>query len=69
MKNFVIEITSVPDRKKLVAEIWYNDQMIAEINQEKEELELEFYIKENTSLSYELFCKDIKEAKERLIKG
>lgn len=43
MKNYKIEITSMPDREHLVAEIWYEDQMIAELNQEEEALELQFY--------------------------
>ena len=68
MIDYEILITSPPDREELVAEIWYSNEMIAEINQEKEELELEFYIKENTSFNYELFCKVLKEAKEKLLK-
>lgn len=29
--SFVIEIASTPDRDQLVAEIWWNDQMVAEL--------------------------------------
>ena len=31
--TFVIELTSNPDRDDLVAEIWWNDQMVAEVRQ------------------------------------
>ena len=44
MKTLTIEIVSPPDKENLVAEIWQDDQMIAEINQEKKQLELEIYI-------------------------
>lgn len=29
--TFVVEIASSPDRDDLVAEIWWNDQMVAEV--------------------------------------
>jgi hypothetical protein len=29
--SFVVEIASGPDRDGLVAEIWWNDQMVAEV--------------------------------------
>jgi len=38
-----ITLASPPDRDKLVAEIFLGDQQWAEINQEKEVLEVEFY--------------------------
>ena len=31
MMSFVIEIASSPDRDELVAEIWWNEQMVAEL--------------------------------------
>jgi hypothetical protein len=31
--SFVVEIASSPDRDTLVAEIWWNDQMVAEVRQ------------------------------------
>ena len=30
--NFTIEIASVPDRDDVVAEIWWGDAMVAELN-------------------------------------
>jgi hypothetical protein len=42
--RLTVEIASVPDREALVAEIWDNDRMIAEINRERDDqLTLEFY--------------------------
>ena len=32
MKKFEILITDVPDRENLVAEVWYGETLIAEIN-------------------------------------
>jgi hypothetical protein len=43
MSKFIIEITSVPDRENLVVEIWYDENLIAEINQEKDDLEIDLY--------------------------
>ena len=36
MSKFKIEISSVPDRENLVSEIWHNEILVAEINQENE---------------------------------
>ena len=44
MENFKIEISSVFDKENLVAEIWYNEILVAELNQEKDNLEIEFYL-------------------------
>lgn len=38
MSNFKIVLSSVLDRENLVAEIWYNELLVAEINQEKVQL-------------------------------
>ncbi|MDY0086425.1 MAG: hypothetical protein RBR84_10945 [Bacteroidales bacterium] len=69
MKEFEILITSPPDRENLVAEIWQDDQMIAEINQEGGVLGLEIYAtKEGTiKLKYNDFIEALKKAKEKLI--
>ncbi|MBQ0738835.1 hypothetical protein [Aquimarina celericrescens] len=70
MRKFKIEITSVPDREELVAEIWEGDTMVAELNQEdKDNLKLEIYSnKENRiSLDYLDFVEALKVAKEKLL--
>lgn len=71
MKNLTIEITSPPDRENLVAEIWFGNQMIAEINQENENLGLEIFADENgkLELGYDAFYEALKKAKERLVGG
>ena len=66
MRKFEIEIVSVLDRNKLVAEIWYEKKLIAEINQETESLEIELYAQEKVSLNYDEFLKTLEVAKNRL---
>ena len=38
-----VEIASPPDRERIVAEIWLDDEMIAEVNAETEKLVVELY--------------------------
>jgi hypothetical protein len=68
MSNFIIEIASAIDREKLVAEIWLNDNLIAEINQENQTLELEIYF-EQKKINFELdnFILALQKAKDKLI--
>lgn len=66
MRKFKVEIASVPDRENLVAEIWYGDHLIAEINQESEDLEIEIYSAEKLKLPYQLFYEALQKAKDRL---
>ena len=68
MKTLTIEIVSPPDKENLVAEIWQDDQMIAEINQEKETLELEIYINKTGKIKLEFnnFIDTLKKAKKIL---
>jgi hypothetical protein len=41
--KFRITIASPPDREKLVAEVFFDDEQVAEINQEADELQVEIY--------------------------
>ncbi|GEM_PF-879219 len=68
MKTLTIEIVSPPDKENLVAEIWQDDQMIAEINQEKETLELEFFVNKTGKIKLEFndFIDTLKKAKKIL---
>jgi len=34
--SFVVEVASPPDRDDLVAEIWWNDQQVAEVRQSRD---------------------------------
>jgi hypothetical protein len=46
--SFTIEIVSVPDRDGLVAEVWFGDAMVAELQRSvRGELRLEIYPSES----------------------
>ncbi|MFC3198192.1 hypothetical protein ACFOET_11275 [Parapedobacter deserti] len=45
MEKLTVEIASPPDRDDLVAELWLDGKMVAEINQESNELEIEYTLK------------------------
>jgi len=67
--SYSIEIASVSDREKLVAEIWLDDNMIAEINHENENLELQIYSEEKMlSVNYDDFILILEKAKKLLMK-
>lgn len=68
MKEFKIEITSVPDRSNLVAEIWYGGHLLAEINQEEEELKVELYNTQKSIFIFKDFIAALEEAKHKLLK-
>lgn len=42
-KKFTVEIASVPDRDSLVAEIWFNNMMLAELSNHNGKAILEIY--------------------------
>lgn len=69
MSKFKIEITSIEDRDNLVAEIWYDETMIAEINQERNILELELYNLNRFSCNLQEFLNTLETAKRKLIGG
>lgn len=67
--SFVIEIASVPDRDEVVAEIWYNDEMVAEMRQDNGETILEIYGKESGapwSFKLQEWLRALDEAEKRL---
>ncbi len=68
MKEFEILITSPPDRENLVAEIWYNEILVAEINQETEKLEIEFYLNDKIIFELDEFLEALEKAKIKIIK-
>jgi hypothetical protein len=67
MSQFKIEIASVPDRENLVAEIWYSEVLIAEINQEKENLEIQLYPVDRISVKLEEYLDALHTAKKDLL--
>lgn len=63
-------ISSPPDREKLVAEIFFGDTQWAEINQEREVLDVEFYPRpdgEPWRIEYQNAMQALVEAKRRLV--
>jgi hypothetical protein len=66
MKKLTVEIVSVDDRVNLVAEIWLDKILIAEINSESESLVIELYPTEIVSISFCEFIEALNTAKERL---
>jgi hypothetical protein len=66
MKEFEILITSPPDRENLVAEIWHNEILVAEINQETDNLEIEFYLNEKIAFELDDFLITLKIAKRKI---
>lgn len=67
MNKFKIDIASVPDRNNLVAEIWYEEHLLAEINQEEKTLNVEFYNVEKVTFQYEDFINTLQDAKRKLL--
>ena len=69
MKNFEITIASVPDMDNLVAEIWFQNYMVAEVNQEAG-INVRFFSpnqnKDNIEINLDDLIKVLIEAKERL---
>jgi hypothetical protein len=68
MSKFKIEMSSVPDRENLVAEIWYNEIFVAEINQETEKLKIEFYLNEKIAFDLDAFFEALEMAKRKIMK-
>ncbi|WP_375560737.1 hypothetical protein ACE193_24085 [Bernardetia sp. OM2101] len=67
MKELKIEIASPPDREELVAEIWQDNQMIAEVNQENNELVIQIYFENNfIEVNYNSFLLALLAAKDKL---
>ena len=67
MSKFNIELSSVPDRENLVAEIWYEKKMVAEVNKETEKFVIEFYLDEKRSFMLDEFLEVLENAKRRIL--
>ena len=69
-KNIKIELCSPTDREKLVATVMVDGEQWVELNQESEDLMVEFYSRTNGkpwSLTYEECIEILLKAKELLI--
>jgi hypothetical protein len=68
--SFTVELASTPDRESVVAEIWCDDVMVAELHRSKSgELQLDIYAeKSSTPLSLDLksWLAAVAEAQRRL---
>ena len=63
-------ISSPPDREKLVAEIFFDNEQWAELNQEGDSLTLEIYPRQDGKfwqLNFEQVLEALNEAKRRLL--
>ena len=67
MSKFNIELSSVPDRENLVAEILYEKKMVAEVNKEIEKFVIEFYLDEKISFMLDEFFEVLENAKRRIL--
>ncbi len=67
MSKFNIELSSVPDRENLVAEIWYEKKMVAEVNKETEKNVIEFCLDEKKSFMLDEFLEVLENAKRRIL--
>lgn len=68
--KYNICISSPPDREKLVAEIFFNDVQWAEVNQENNDLEVEFYTRPDGQpwkIDYSDVIRALHEAKLKLV--
>ena len=68
-KKFSVDVVSPSDKEYLVAEIWFDDLMIAEINQENGFFEIEIYSLFGKSIKFSLeeLLDILAEAKKKLI--
>lgn len=67
MKEFKVLITSPSDREKIVAEIWFGNNLIAEINQEGDELEIDIYPNQRLTFKLDDLLSNIEKAKKKLM--
>ena len=67
MSKFNIELSSVPDRENLVAEIWYENKMVAEVNKETEKFVIEFCLDEKISFMLDEFLEVLENTKRRIL--
>ena len=69
MEKLLIQIASVPYRDKLIAEIQYNNYIIAELNQERDEVRIEVFSYDDLSVDFSVddFIETIKAAKRKLV--
>jgi hypothetical protein len=68
MTIFSIELTSVPDRKNLVSEVWFGDELLAELNVESGDVRIQIFAPKDGywDFDFEEFLSAVNKAKERV---
>ena len=66
MSKFRIQIADESNREYVFAEIWYEDQLIAEIIQETGQAEIVLYTEVSTIFNYHDFVRAVESAKKHL---
>ena len=66
MSKFEIIIASVPDRENVVAEIWHEQMMLAEVNNENGIFEVDLYPVEVTRIPLQAFLDALIDAQKLL---
>ena len=72
MGKFTVNIASVPDRERVVAEIWLDDELAAEVYSEDNIFYVEFYNHDNgrpLNIRYEDLIRILNSAKNMLVDG
>ena len=64
--KFEIVVTSAPDRKNLVSEIWHNHVLVAEINTETSEQAITFYCEKASVFDFDDLVNALAEAASKL---
>lgn len=67
MNKFEVVIASVPDRENVVAEIWYDRKMLAEVSNEDGNVEVELYPGEAIKVSLTSFLDVLRDAQKKLL--
>ena len=67
-EHFKVELTSVPDRDALVAELWFGEELFAELRHEPDGVKAQFYESAagRWDLPYDELTAALEEARERL---
>ena len=67
MSKFNIELSSVPDRENLVAEIWYENKMDSERNKDTQKFVNQFCLDAKISFMLDEFLEVLENAKRRIL--
>ena len=67
LKRVGLQLGFRTDPENLVAEIWYEKKMVAEVNKETEKFVIEFYLDEKRSFMLDEFLEVLENAKRRIL--